>query len=332
MLLGGGAYTAIEKNLKDIGLQEFDDYIGSYIVGKKLAILYGNCHIQVLKDYLNNNPWFSKIYIIREYLVFKTEEQQYPVDTELAHCKLLIGEDIQEINSYMLPSMDSLAAKTSKDCICIKIPNLYGYNFFWPQIGEQSKFAYKHLNENAIDINLYPAVSGNVIKTIVHRLGYIDTNIERMCLMGESAEQICFSIRNMEMYAAEDIRRNFTEQMQKIKKREKLCDIQISDYLEKNYKNYLLFYDPFHPTEFVIREKGRRILEFLKIPIDETLPITWRLDYQEIFIYGCVKKALGMNFEQTHIRRRDTRSTLSNRAVDLEEYVYDYIAWVCEEE
>ncbi len=42
------------------------------------------------------------------------------------------------------------------------------------------------------------------------------------------------------------------------------------------------------------------------------------------------KKALGITYEQTFIRRY-AKTTLAHRAVDLKEYVEDYIDLVCRE-
>ena len=133
--------------------------------------------------------------------------------------------------------------------------------------------------------------------------------------------------RGGNIYQAEDIRENFEKQMGRIREREQLCDIQIADYIKENYQKHQLFYDTGHPTNLVICEKGRRILHLLNFPLDEVCPVKSNLDRGEVFIYGCVRRALGITYEQTFIRRNN-KQTLRHRAIDLKEYVQDYIAWV----
>lgn len=125
----------------------------------------------------------------------------------------------------------------------------------------------------------------------------------------------------------------FEEEMQKLIEREKYCDISISDYIADNFQSKQLFYEPNHPTNELIMEKGRRILKLLNIEIDESVPIARALDGSELFIYGCVKKALGMTFEQKYVRKTEYQMyTLRGRPMDLEEYVENYIKWACEKE
>lgn len=54
--------------------------------------------------------------------------KRYPGERALEYCKLLILQDVQENNSLNLPGAKKLIEKTKKECISIKIPNLYGCN------------------------------------------------------------------------------------------------------------------------------------------------------------------------------------------------------------
>lgn len=47
----------------------------------------------------------------------------------------------------------------------------------------------------------------------------------------------------------------------------------------------------------------------------------------EVFIYGCVKKALKLNYEQRYIRLCQNECTLHGHALNLCEYIQEYIAW-----
>ena len=101
----------------------------------------------------------------------------------------------------------------------------------------------------------------------------------------------------------------------------------ISDYIEKSYQQKQLFYEPFHPTEDVIAEKGRRVLKQLGISQDEEMPMSRSMGAMEMPVYGCVKEALGLQYEQK-ILRRACSATLNNRPESLEEYIENYLIWV----
>lgn len=60
----------------------------------------------------------------------------------------------------------------------------------------------------------------------------------------------------------------------------------------------------------------RQILCYLKKQISE-------MDGKEIFIYGCVKKELGLKFEQEQIRNNYSQ-TLIGAPYSIEEWVEDY--------
>ena len=51
------------------------------------------------------------------------------------------------------------------------------------------------------------------------------------------------------------------------------------------------------------------------------------LGADELPIYGCVKRALGLQFEQK-ILRKNSQWTLGNQPETLSEYIENYIRWV----
>lgn len=184
----------------------------------------------------------------------------------------------------------------------------------------------KHINHNAIDIpvnsNQYTQMS-----LLVKQICTLDYRIEYLLDLGVSQEEIVDEILNGNPYSKEDIVNCFYSELEKIKEREKHCDITILDYIEANYRNMQLFYDPNHPTEEVIAEKGRRILKMLHMDCYEMSPLPKIINARENFIYGCVKKALGINYELKFIRFGCINGSLSNKAVDLQTFVSDYTTW-----
>ena len=67
----------------------------------------------------------------------------------------------------------------------------------------------------------------------------------------------------------------------------------------------------------------------LSIPIEEEIVLSRTLDAMEMPVYGCVKRALDLHFDQ-RILRRQCSSTLLNCSETLGDYIHNYIVWVWE--
>lgn len=150
------AYREISKNLREIGLKEYKDYVASVDVGRWLAVFYGNCHMELLSEYLRNNPTFNRQYIIKYYFCRKEDIPEEILES----CKLLVLQDICKGNIGGYVDAESLCNMVDKNCFCIKVPNVYGRNFFFPQFKKtqglascglacQETFEH-HVNPNAV--------------------------------------------------------------------------------------------------------------------------------------------------------------------------------------
>ena len=315
----------MENRLKKIGLLEYKNYIFSECIGRKLAILYGNCHMVVLEKYLCSNPKFSDEYYIKIFLV---NYKKYPSENDLQHCSLLIGEDIRADGGHV--SIYDLKSCVSQECISIIIPNLFGTNIYFPQSvskqgeEEQKKLIMKHFAKNAID---YDKVDPTQM-TAVRNMGCDDYNIN-FVFCNLPVDEIENKIEEEDLYEKDFIVEKFNQAIQKLKDREEKCDIIISDYILEHYQERQLFYDPRHPVEDVVCEKGRRILRLLGIEVIEYDRIGRMIDEEEMFIYGCVKRALKLNFEQKYIRvsKNNTRSTFQKKPLCLREWIEDCLWW-----
>ncbi len=319
------AWREIRTILMNKGLKEYSDFIHADAFGKKIAVIYGNCHMQGLCEYLQSNYFFIKYYYISFHYI---GEYEYPSSVELEACDVLISQDIQKENGFHMPDADTLCRQLGKNARKVILPNLYGCNLFFPQCqvppDDQVR---KHLGEDAIDSAAYDAIREQRVRVTVESIGRRDKYIDECYRKGYSIDKIKEHILNSAVWNREEIRWNFSDQLQKLKERERKCDIVISDYIEKSYQQKQLFYEPFHPTETVIEEKGRRVLKLLGIPQDEERPMRRSMGAMEMPVYGCVKEALGLQFEQK-ILRRDCSATLNNRPESLDEYIENYLMWV----
>lgn len=334
---GDEQYNAIRKTLTGYGLREFDDFLWSYELGKKLVILYGNCHLGVLHEYFMRTPSFAHEYSIRLKCVYDKRGDNYfqvPSEEELKHCSLLILQDIREENSQHVPSANKIKEQASASCRVLTIPNLYGYNLFFPQLFESvpaiSGIAReRHINELAKDNEAQPAIAN-----YAWEIGFMingDYNIAQIYNNNLTIDDMVARMEAPDFYAHEAIKKNFDSQIVKIQEREALCDIGISDYLLKTYQDRQAFYDPQHPCEHIICEKGRRILSELGIfaPPQETssVIVSPRLNDTELFIYESVRQALGLSYRQDYIRINADHATLQHGCLSREEYIKDVLQW-----
>lgn len=321
-------YRDIKKSLLLCGLVEYTDFIPASAYGKKLAIIYGNCHMDVLQKYLRQSPEFIRTYYIRLFIIW---QNQCPSDLELTICSLLITQDIRENNILNMPAYEALTGKIKGNCKTIIVPNLFGVNLFYPQYlgygNEEDGRLDWHFMGESVSLDMYELDKQEELRSRAKSVAVRDAYIDKMYDEGQVTDKIVWEIENGIMYDHDEIRDNFSRQIDKLKDRERECDIKISDYIEENYQEKYLFYDPGHPTEELICEKGERILKLLGFEsIPENRRVIGMIDDKELPIYGCVKKALGIKYEQKYLRMTNLH-TLSNAPVTIDEYVRDYITW-----
>ena len=179
------SYQEIKSELMSYALREFRDFVWSYEFNKELCILYGNCHMWVLRAYFLQNYDFTKKYAIRIKTVHDDDlDQRVPNETELGVCTLFIAQDIREGNSVELPSTNELIKHLGNNCISIVIPNLFGVNLFFPQYNNGIKSTIT--TENHIN-NILPDYDSTKYYNDAREIGMmgcVDQNIYGIALKG----------------------------------------------------------------------------------------------------------------------------------------------------
>lgn len=321
-------YHEIALSLIDLGLKENEDFLFSDLLNHELMILYGNCHMSVIEDYLMNNPEIVYDYtIMRFYVDYEDKRLRFPREALLAKCAIFITQDIRDNNKIDIPGYLELQKYTTDNCITVICPNVYGYNFFYPQMMEEDE----SINEIHIG-EIYGARYINEMNAVQHMIihymqSYRDVNIDKLYGEGKKLQDILAYIEQDSLYDETEIMEKFRCSLDRLKEREKKCTIKISDYIENKYKDVQLFYEPYHPTNVLLCEMGKRIVEYLNKTVYETNRIVACLDYGELFIYKSVRKALGITFTQKYIKRVAINATLENKPMTLRDYVVNYIAW-----
>lgn len=294
-------YLEIREQLMRMGYHEFSDFIPVQIFKKKVAIAYGNCHMNAIKLYLECHREFSLEYGFYPLPMIQTlKNRKLEYEMIFKHCDLFFHQSIRKDNVYGKEySSEQMLQYVSGRCRVISLPNLYGMpKYLFPQLE-----VHRRWQQGA----LCPF--------------FIDSNVVAWLNNGVSKEIIINYIANGGVYTKDEILSMWEMFKLKLGKREQEWDIKISDYILENYKKERLFCDINHITSKMAREIAIRILEYMgyqeKILLE--LPI---MDDMETVIYRDVKEALELEFEDDIIRKHSFGAvSLNNCEMSLDEYV-----------
>lgn len=295
------SYLEIREQLISMGYLEFHDFIPASLYKRKMAVVYGNCHIDAIKLYLECHKEFCLEYGFYPFPMIQ-EIKEINIDYEkiLSHCDLFFHQSIRKDNVYGEDfSSERMLRYLKNTCRVISVPNLYGLpKYLFPQIDVHYKWQKGFFCPFFIDIN-----------------------VVRWLKSGISKETIKKYILGGGVYSKTKILTMWEDFKFKIYKREQEWDIKISDYIFDNYKKERLFCDINHITSKTAKEIALRILKYLgfnnKILLE--LPM---MDNMETIIYKDVKDALGLEFEDYVIRKYSFGSiSLNSYEMNAEEYI-----------
>lgn len=303
-------YIEIRNNLeKKCGLTEFDDFCYCSIFRKKIAVVYGNCHTLPIKDGLQLSTDFSSkygFYPLPAICNMKKRGEDELNWNVYERCDLFIHQCIRENNIYGSEFASSAIIKKLKSsCKVIGIPNVYRMpRFLYPQM---KSYEEQILWEN---YNFFP-----------FRDYYLDKFYGQM-----SVKELTEIVNDDSLIPVSFIMEERDRFFEKIEIREKQWDISVSNFIYKNLREEQLFYDPNHPCTSFFAYVCREILWQLNCKEVNDFASIRKLDHYELPIYASVKKALGIKYNIT-VLRRENMHYLNNAQMDLEEYIRQYLEW-----
>ena len=137
IIVAAMSYLEIREQLLQMGYREFEDFIPHQIFRKKIAVAYGNCHLEAIKKYLERHKEFDAIYGFYPFpmiQIWKTTKENL-MDV-LSRCALFIHQSIRKDNGYGEKyASEYLLQYIPKTCEVIAVPNLYGLpKYLFPQL------------------------------------------------------------------------------------------------------------------------------------------------------------------------------------------------------
>ena len=298
VVVASTAYLEIREQLISMGYQEFEDFIPFQIFEKKMVVAFGNCHLNVVRQYLEGHKGFSSEYGFYPFPTIDTIEKHHlEYSGILEQCDLFFHQSIRKDNRYGEEySSEYMLQYVRNSCKVISVPNLYGLpKYLFPQSYEPPQMG------------------------VLSRF-FLDRNVIIWLKEGKSEEEIIAYILRGGIYSKSEIRYLWEAFKKKMCDREKEWDIKISDYILDNYKRDKIFADIGHINSKTAKEIASRILEFMKYKekLSVELPL---LDGLETVVYQDVKEALGLEFEEELLRKYVRSRSLDNYEMNVEEYV-----------
>ncbi len=297
-------YTVIARNLKKLGRVEFEDFIPYNIYKKKIALTWGNCHVEYIRLFLSYSREFSEEYAFypkKNLWDMKPEE----LDRNLfEHCDLLVCQHIRQENSLSSSfSSDNVEGMLKKDCKIIKFPNMFGLPvFLFPQTD------LKDFYKNAI---------GNI-------KWYRDKVIDRCIANNITDPEKIYSAMCEEEFKDINILEKYMEFSRKLIDREKQCNIHIFDYISEHLADQKLFIDIEHPSKKLLGEIANRILEYLDYNrLDSELVIGNSYGH-ETLIYPHVKRCFNMVWKENDLKKDNAVEKMFPVYMDELEYIRQY--------
>lgn len=301
-------FWEIKKILDALGLVEFENYEYYDTFNKRICICYGNCHLGSVKAYLRMSADFCDqfgFYPMPQIQDMARESIKISDFVKgLEKCELFIHQSIRKENYFGVEySSENLLRYLNSRCVIISCPNLYRLPWF-----------------------MFPQCSSyDTVSVCDMPFSFIDDYIEKTLSEGGGVNDIMDMMLDDKLISSGDLLNREEEFIHKVGEREKEWDIKVKKFLETNIRNKKLFYDMGHPSGHIILFVVNRILQTLKIKEMQTFFVSVNeLDFYELPVYECVKKAFGLKFDDTYIRKYNGIK-LCLSFVDKKSYISSYI-------
>lgn len=302
--------TAIEK-VKSLHLKEFDDYIIDKYYNRKIVVMYGNCHMGSLSEILDKCKPFTDEYVIYPIpLVCDVKSVDFFQHPVFRYCDLFIHQSIQINNRYGKAYASENIIQMLKDsCKVVSVPNVYHLPMcFFPQYTE--------------DIELKKE------STVFFR----DSIIDEYCKKHGGISDIVRAYKDANYYSQEFIEEKWNKFIDTIRKREVEWDVKISDFLINNANKKIMFYDPNHPTEIIIKFIAKGLLDLLGIKLEDATNIDnimiTKLDSFEMPICQSVIDYFGMDYNLENRILRNSGVKRTKATMRLKQYIKQYISMI----
>lgn len=279
-------FDDIAEQLQLLGFIPFRDFIDDQIAKtmfseKKIALMYGACHLRAVKDALMTSLVFSDQYeafYFPNYLqvsVYESMKLCYIVE----HCSLFLYGISVEARDYR--KNKALLDRISKNVQIISIP-IICFGGYFPQLERP----FNRMNRYAIKCEGKDYTP----------FSYEDSFLNRCIDEGLSVDTILEKIADGNVYEQSWIRNMLDDEWKRVRFQESDSDIKALSYISDNYKKRRLFRNEAHMENAVIYHYAEQIIAKLGFKPNFDKGITPFFYCSEHPIYGCTSRAIGLEW------------------------------------
>lgn len=308
-----------KKLLASCSEHELEKYFLFIKQHKKIALIYGNCQTNILKNMLLFHQAFKEKYLVITIPMVHEFEGNRQIACIVGanilwqSIDLFIYQKVKLDNKFSeMLAADNLLSKLRNDCQKISISSVYFKGYFL-QFKHVTKKVLEEFNPNG----LFPFGDK-----------YIDEYMEKERTL-EEIESFLEQIATEDFLEQDEIEQECENSLQELKQRENNVDVGICDYIEKFYRTVQLFYSVNHPSCDVLYEYANRILVYLgysrmsQVSETDMNLIFGTLKGLDMTIYPAVIKKLG--FKRAESMCFPNRYLADNYLLDFKTYQREYI-------
>ncbi len=312
-------WESIKNKLLKAGFEEFKSFAfwKFFDSERKMVMLHGNCHLDVISEYLESSREFNERYWIYPYKrVCELDAVRLKAyESAMGQADVWIYQHIRLDNSICKEISDEYTQRLlDKDVKCIAIPNYYCLGrIIFPQ-------TFLHNPHNP------PLSDGHDKNGFFPRYDEVIDDWVRTHGIDFSFDDLMEYLYSDNVFTEEEILDNYQNMADKICNRDEGCDVRVADYLLENLDKEQMFYDMGHPTNAVLSRIAQGILKKLDIGDADEICCSSRQCLHEDPVYPQVKRTLSLKWDRNTIRDTELSKKIANR-MDFKEYVREYLYW-----
>lgn len=264
------------KLKENLSTSKADTQSSKPVVKKKYSV-YGNCQANPLGNILQTNAEFAESW---EFVPFPKPSFELrqgdweDIEKLLGELDLFITQNVGE--SHGIFASSNLANHLKAGGKVVRIPNAY-FSGYMPEVvyfraGEPhvTKFCDYH------DANFLAFFMEDPVNAV---------------------QKAVDAATDKSQYTQEFVLANAMASINELKRREEECDVTVSDYIEQNWRNDILFYSINHPRTAVLSHMATQILKLLNHSTIDVHDDYEYLDSTRPPIYQSVKSVLQKTIE-----------------------------------
>lgn len=115
------------------------------------------------------------------------------------------------------------------------------------------------------------------------------------------------TVMREDFFTPTELQNHFDRSLETLRRKEEQCDIKVSDFILDHYQHTLLFYNPQHPTDFVLNHALQEILKHMGEPPQCCLHLLHQpLKDWYLPILPSVRSYLQIQYEEDHVETAST--------------------------